>query len=127
MAGAAQPRPASPPPRLKVRVRKDTVRQIKLKLSQLNAERARKRWAFHARRFNRWERMPEPLSRRPKRPRQPTWPPALIEVVEALRADNPMWGKRKIARSSNATAWPRPSPPSGASSAGSSPAATPSA
>jgi hypothetical protein len=28
---AAQPRPASPPPRLKVRARKDTVRQIRLK------------------------------------------------------------------------------------------------
>ena len=35
MAGATQPRPASPPPRLKVRVRKDTVRQNKLKLSHL--------------------------------------------------------------------------------------------
>ena len=34
-AGAAQPRPASPPPRLKVRARKDTVRQIKLKLPQI--------------------------------------------------------------------------------------------
>ena len=42
--------------------------------------------------------MPEPLSRRPKRPRQPKWLPALIEAVEALRADNPMWGKRKIAK-----------------------------
>src|SRR5208337_3457559 len=36
VAGAAQPRPASPPPRLKVRVRKDTVRQIKLKLSHVD-------------------------------------------------------------------------------------------
>src|SRR5271166_5957330 len=35
VAGAAQPRPASRPPRLKVRVRKDTVRQIELKLSQM--------------------------------------------------------------------------------------------
>ncbi len=25
------------------------------------------------------------------------WPPALLEAVAALRADNPMWGKRKIA------------------------------
>ena len=44
----------------------------------------------------RWEKAPEPLSRRPKRPRRPKWPPALVEAVEALRADNPMWGKRKI-------------------------------
>src|SRR5690242_16406632 len=34
VTGAAQPRPAPPPPRLEVRVRKDTVRQIKLQLSR---------------------------------------------------------------------------------------------
>jgi putative transposase len=45
----------------------------------------------------RWQRSPEPRSRRPKRVRQPKWSPALIEAIEAVRADNPMWGKRKIA------------------------------
>jgi putative transposase len=45
----------------------------------------------------RWEKSSEPRSRRPRRVRQPKWPPALIEAVEAIRADNPMWGKRKIA------------------------------
>ena len=45
----------------------------------------------------RWEKVPEPGSRRPKRVRQPKWPPTLVEAVEAVRADNPMWGKRKIA------------------------------
>ena len=45
----------------------------------------------------RWEKAPEPESRRTKRPRQPQWPPALAEAVEAMRLDNPMWGKRKIA------------------------------
>jgi len=45
----------------------------------------------------RWETAPEPRSRRPHRVRQPKWPPALVEAVEAIRADNPMWGKRKIA------------------------------
>ena len=44
----------------------------------------------------RWEKVPEPGSRRPKRVRQAKWPPALIEAVEAIRSDNPMWGKRKI-------------------------------
>ncbi len=43
------------------------------------------------------EKAPEPKSRRPKRLRQAKWPPALAEAVEALRLDNPMWGKRKIA------------------------------
>ena len=45
----------------------------------------------------RWEKEPEPRSRRPLRVRRPKWPPALIEAVEAIRGDNPMWGKRKIA------------------------------
>ena len=45
----------------------------------------------------RWEKGAEPRSRRPKRIRQPKWPTALVEAVEAVRADNPMWGKRKIA------------------------------
>ena len=46
----------------------------------------------------RWERRPEPLSRRPRRLRQPQWTAALVRAVEELRADNPMWGKRKLAR-----------------------------
>jgi putative transposase len=45
----------------------------------------------------RWAKAPEPRSRRPKRLRQPKWPPSLVVAVEAIRADNPMWGKRKIA------------------------------
>ena len=45
----------------------------------------------------RWEKSPQPRSRRPKRVRQPKWPPTLVEAVEAIRGDNPMWGKRKIA------------------------------
>src|SRR5271166_3481577 len=47
VAGAAQPRPASPPPRLKVRARKDTVRQIKLKLPHISAGRLRRVLAGH--------------------------------------------------------------------------------
>jgi len=44
----------------------------------------------------RWERCPEPKSRRPKRVRRPLWTPEIVEDVEALRGDNPMWGKRKL-------------------------------
>lgn len=44
----------------------------------------------------RWEKAPELKSRRPHRPRQPAWPSALVQAVEELRADNPMWGKRKL-------------------------------
>lgn len=45
----------------------------------------------------RWEKQPERRSRRPHRLRQPAWSPALVQAVEQLRLDNPMWGKRKIA------------------------------
>jgi len=45
----------------------------------------------------RWEKQPEPKSRRPHRLRKPAWPAALARAVEELRADNPMWGKRKLA------------------------------
>ena len=45
----------------------------------------------------RWERRLEPKSRRPHRLRKPAWSPALVQGVEELRADNPMWGKRKLA------------------------------
>ena len=45
----------------------------------------------------RWAKRPEPFSRRPRRPRLPQWSPALAQAVEELRADNPMWGKKKLA------------------------------
>ena len=45
----------------------------------------------------RWEKQPAPKSRRPHRLRCPGWSPALVEAVEQLRLDNPMWGKRKLA------------------------------
>jgi len=45
----------------------------------------------------RWRDDAEPKSRRPHNVRKPVWSPALVEAVEALRLDNPMWGKRKLA------------------------------
>lgn len=45
----------------------------------------------------RWEKKPEPESRKPHRPRGRQWTAELARAVEELRNDNPMWGKRKIA------------------------------
>jgi len=45
----------------------------------------------------RWEKQPEPRSRRPRRTRPKTWTPELVEAVERLRLDHPMWGRAKIA------------------------------
>jgi hypothetical protein len=45
----------------------------------------------------RWEKAPQPQSRRPHARRKPQWTRELAQAVAAARADNPMWGKRKIA------------------------------
>ncbi|RWA58224.1 MAG: hypothetical protein EOQ29_34915 [Mesorhizobium sp.] len=39
----------------------------------------------------------EPFSRWPRLPRLPQWSAALTQSVEELRADNSMWGKKKLA------------------------------
>lgn len=44
----------------------------------------------------RWEQRPELRSRRPKQVRAKSWTPALVEAVQALRLDHPMWGRAKI-------------------------------
>jgi putative transposase len=44
----------------------------------------------------RWEQRPESRSKRPKRLRAKGWTPALVEAVEALRLDYPMWGRAKL-------------------------------
>lgn len=44
----------------------------------------------------RWQERSERRSRRPKRTRPKTWMPALVEAVESLRLDHPMWGKAKL-------------------------------
>lgn len=44
----------------------------------------------------RWERQPQPRSRRPHRLRAKTWSPALLGAIERLRRDFPMWGKAKL-------------------------------
>lgn len=45
----------------------------------------------------RWARTPMPRSRRPHRCRRPAFTPAMVRAVADLRAENPMWGKRKLA------------------------------
>ncbi len=52
----------------------------------------------------RWEKAPEPKSRRPKRLRQPKWPPALAEAVEVMRLDNPIGASARSPRSSGGKA-----------------------
>lgn len=44
----------------------------------------------------RWHKRVEPRSRRPHRVRKTTWTSELVEAVEALRLDYPMWGRAKL-------------------------------
>jgi putative transposase len=62
----------------------------------LSAERAAKAVGHSRASLYRWQERPELRSRRPKRMRPKTWSPALVEAVEALRLDHPMWGRAKI-------------------------------
>ena len=72
-------------------------RWVRARADGLNAEQASRAVGVPRSTLYRWEKDAAPKSRRPKRVRQPKWPPVLVEAVEAVRADNPMWGKRKIA------------------------------
>ena len=69
----------------------------------------------------RWEKRLEPRSRRPARLRKPVRPPGLVEAIERLRLDFPMWGRAKLGPLVREQG--SPTPPSGASSPNSSPAA----
>jgi putative transposase len=62
----------------------------------LRADQAAKAVGVPRATLYRWEKRPELHSRRPRRMRAKTWTPALIEAVEALRLDHPMWGKAKL-------------------------------
>jgi len=85
-------------PNIEAERRRDAARRWRLAMANgLTAEQAARAVGVPRSTLYRWEKAPEPRSRRPKRVRQPKWPPALVQAVEAVRADNPMWGKRKIA------------------------------
>jgi putative transposase len=89
---------AAKTPNIEAERRRDAVARWRRAMTAgLTAEQAAQAVGQPRSTLYRWEKAPEPRSRRPKRLRQPRWPPALVEAVEAIRADNPMWGKRKIA------------------------------
>ena len=79
-------------------IRLDTVRRWRrARAAGLSADEAAAAVGVSRATLYRWAGLPEPLSRRPRRVRRPQWSPALAQAVEELRADNPMWGKRKLA------------------------------
>jgi transposase InsO family protein len=62
----------------------------------LSSERAAQAVGVPRATLYRWRRRAELRSRRPKRVRAKSWTPALVEAIEALRLDHPMWGRAKI-------------------------------
>lgn len=79
-------------------IRRDTVRRWRHAIRNgLTVDAAAQAVGVPRATLYRWETQPVPKSRRPHRLRQPCWAPSLVEAVEELRLDNPMWGKRKIA------------------------------
>ncbi len=85
-------------PNIEASRRRDAVARWRRAMADgLTAEQAAQAVGVPRSSLYRWEKAPEPKSRRPNRLRRPKWPPALVEAVEAIRGDNPMWGKRKIA------------------------------
>jgi len=63
----------------------------------LTAEEAAKAVGASRASLYRWAARLEPRSRRPHRQPRPSWTSALVRRIEHLRADHPMWGKRKLA------------------------------
>jgi transposase InsO family protein len=96
--GAASRLIAAKTPNIAAAIRRDAVARWRSAMAKgLSGEDAAKAVGQPRSTLYRWEKMPEPKSRRPHRSRKPAWPPALLRAVEDLRADNPMWGKRKLA------------------------------
>jgi putative transposase len=77
--------------------RRDAVARWRQAIAQgLSAEDAAKAVGVPRSTLSRWEGQPEPRSKRPRRTRAKSWTPALVEAVEALRLDHPMWGRAKL-------------------------------
>jgi putative transposase len=84
-------------PNIAAAIRRDALsRWRQARQNGLNAEAAARAVGVPRSTLYRWSSEPEPKSRKPHRPRQPAWSRSLVEAVEALRADNPMWGKSKL-------------------------------
>ena len=97
-AGCVASRIAAKPASSAAAIRRDVIERWQgLRKRGLSAADAARGVGVSRATLYRWLRRIEPKSRRPRQLRKPNWPPALVKAVEHLRADNPMWGKRKLA------------------------------
>ncbi len=96
-AGKLSSRIAAQSPNNEAAIRRAAVSRWRQAMADgLTAERAARAVGVPRASLYRWEKQPQPRSKRPLRMRAKTWTPALIEAVETLRLDHPMWGKAKL-------------------------------
>jgi transposase InsO family protein len=95
--GAASRLLAAQPCNSEAAGRRDAVaRWLRARADGLSADQAARAVGVSRATLYRWRERAEAQSRRPRRVRRPCWSAALAKAVAALRADNPMWGKRKL-------------------------------
>ena len=97
-SGSLASRIAAKPPSKEAAIRRELVRRWRQAMREgLTAGQAAKAVGASRASLYRWQRCAELRSRRPRRLRGAQWTSVLAQAVEELRADNPMWGKRKLA------------------------------
>lgn len=78
-------------------VRRDALQRFaRARSDGLTAEQAAKAVGVSRSSLHRWAERLEPRSRRPRRARPKTWSSELVQAVERLRLDFPMWGRAKL-------------------------------
>ena len=88
---------AAQTPDIEAARRRDALTRWRRAMAQgLTGEQAAKAVGFPRSTLYRWQKRALPLSRRPRRLRQPRRPEGLAAAVERLRLDQPMWGKEKL-------------------------------
>ena len=88
---------AAQTPNIEAARRRDALARWRAAMAQgLTGDQAAKAVGVPRSTLYRWRERAEPLSRRPRRVRQPKRPPGLAGAVERLRRDHPMWGKEKL-------------------------------
>src|SRR5271166_2009163 len=88
---------AAQTPTIEAARRRDALARWRKAMAQgLTSEQAARAVGFPRSTLYRWRKRAEPLSRWPRRLRQPRRPEGLAGAVERLRLDHPMWGKEKL-------------------------------
>lgn len=88
---------AAKPPDSVAASREDALRRWKqARADGLTAAQAARAVGASRASLYRWQKRPEPRSRRPHRVRRTSWTSELVQAVEGLRLDYPMWGRAKL-------------------------------